>query len=112
MCEQEPAPDIKAKSASEIPVAGFRQVLIWPFVRTGGTSPEDWFKKVQGQLESTDWHPVESAIDLMAEENKIGAYEEAVYFHDFVRDFLYRPSEDMRIYRRASLERASFTIDG
>lgn len=77
----------------------FRQVLIWPLLLK--TPPGEECR--EGDL--GEWKRVgQSMADLRAERGPL--YDEIVYFHPFVRDFLYGDAKyppAMKVYRRSTL---------
>ncbi len=79
--------------AAKIPVSDFRQILFWPLLLKASATPtgsDRQFKPWADLLTRGDW---ESAPTLPPDVTDRGGeditYEEIVYFHPFVRDFLY-----------------------
>ena len=113
--------------AKEIPVKSLSQILVWPFVNTtehwrdkaakpvkmaGSSEPtETWFETITNLLHGSDWVSTDST-HLMEDGQFLGFYEEAVYFHDFIRKTLYETENDTKIYQRPGLRRMSFEIGG
>jgi len=74
------------KFASEIPVKELHQTFIWPLVITDPEKHPDWRRDVLQEMKDGDWE-----VDELTKSgtNDPGFYSEAVYFHEFVRKFLY-----------------------
>jgi hypothetical protein len=82
-----------------VSVARFEEILLWPLVLKGedravvgsrrGRGLSGWVKAIAGAAGST-WRPVPVGD---AVEDRRRHYEEVVYFHPFVRDFLYGDDE-------------------
>lgn len=83
-----------ARPSPEIPVKTFRQIFQWPLSLQDPSSADRIFAEARNGL--PEWG---APLD-MAQPEKGAQYQEAVYFHDFVQDFLY-PNEP--IAARASL---------
>ena len=107
------------RSATKIAVKDFRQIYVWPLVLD--QAPDDgWLEATSKALEAKAWQLVADPWDAMADDGKDngelgpGTYEEAVYFHDFVRDFLYKRDQGagQRLFRRTDLESLAARIDG
>ena len=105
-------PELEA--AAGIAVSRFRQILIWPLLlkfHRGGFSGDQVLSECAESLKD-QWDP----IDIVAERcGEHAPYEEIVYFHLFVRDFLYgdarTKSPSMHAYRRrAKVRSVSFVL--
>lgn len=101
-------------AASDIPVKALRQCFVWPLILSEPAGAGDWFKNAAAAMPKEGWEAVPEPLDLEPEEGGVGPYEEAVYFHDFVRDLLYArgPDAPMRVFRRPAMRRLTATIDG
>ncbi len=108
MGEQSPEPDF---AADEIPVAKFREILIWPLalhLRPASTEAMATQNEVTRAVDNltfakgehgTKWVPVDDPSEHIAApacdtDRKVWdahRYQEAVYFHDFVQSFLFSP---------------------
>ncbi|GMG85344.1 hypothetical protein LNKW23_45640 [Paralimibaculum aggregatum] len=108
------APKVGPLCAGNFPVALFRQTLLWPLV-LDSEPDEGWFEKECNRLSGSEaWTLCEDPLELIPDEDGTGVYEEAVYFHDFVRNFLYRKDADapMRVYSRNGPAALTAVIDG
>lgn len=74
------------RSAQTIAVADFRQIFHWPLSLRDPSDARRKIKDLRANL-GAEW------AERTAKDDGI-AYEEAVYFHDFVQDFLYTRAED------------------
>lgn len=112
------------KTATDIRVHEYRQILIWPFRLEGKeTDPKKLRNAVAATLKEPEWREVENlshhlAADNGALEARQENYQEYMYFHPFVRDFLfggykYRDVEKrpIRLFRRTGLRQACFGFD-
>ncbi|MGR3271778.1 hypothetical protein DU478_05430 [Thalassococcus profundi] len=118
-------------SSQDIAVKQFRQIFTWPFVMSGKKSADEWFQACGKKLNGTGSKWVEtSPAKLMPDTARVGKgdenqadrnmseaadiltgfYEEAVYFHDFIRDSLYKKSDNVKTYQRPSLKRIEFSF--
>jgi hypothetical protein len=104
---QEPEP--QGLRAADIPIASLRQCLIWPLALAEPDRAAAWFHAACAALPASGWEPVADPLDLAAADNHAGAYEEAVYFHHFVRDLLYRGA-DSALFTRP-LRRLTAVVD-
>lgn len=109
MVEQQPSSQISAKA--------FRQIFTWPFVKAPESSSQTWYDTCTKKLRQDKDHWTETApTDLIEDGEKTGLYEEAVYFHDFIRDSLYCPKSQSEnappfvCFKRASLTQITFTL--
>lgn len=104
-----------ARAAKEIPVSALRQTLIWPFIVSDAERPKEHTETLCAMLRENGWTPT-PPLDLIPKSDGpvVGGYEEAVYFHDFVRDFLYCTGEDvpMQIFKRSNLQGLTARING
>lgn len=86
------------KPAAEISVSKYHQILFWPLLlkepeppTTGGAQFEKW----REALERGGWATAPTLPrEVTAEHDPDVTYEEIVYFHPFVRDFLYGDGSD------------------
>lgn len=94
--------DIRKREAHLIPVNTFRQVFHWPLSLA---NPEDSSFQIETVVKSlgANWKKEESRPDC---------YEEGVYFHDTVQDFLYPGKDDSErfTYRRKNITALTLTI--
>ena len=106
------------KTAADIVVSRFRQILVWPLflhkVEKGTKKsplPSDFLDVVTGELKKGGWEWVDreertAKLEGLPWYKDEQDYSEIVYFHSFVRDFLYggdgTKAEDrpMRVFRR------------
>lgn len=100
--------------AADIQVRALRQCFVWPLILAEPDKAEDWFMSVGATMPGEGWRAVDDPLDLIPPENGTGGYEEAVYFHDFVRDLLYARGQDapMRVFRRDGMKRLVATVEG
>lgn len=83
----------------------FRQILVWPFRLEGGrvTDPRGLRDEAAKALAGGGWIEIPRLLDhLGTTEDGQGAYQEFVYFHPFVRNFLYGKngeSDEIRLFR-------------
>lgn len=107
------------KTATDIRVHEYRQILIWPFRLEGKeTDPKKLRDAARNALTSDGWRREAPLRHLLNEGEQPGKYEyqEYVYFYPFVRDFLYgveKPSDEIILMRRSDLTglRTEFSIN-
>ncbi len=99
------------KAADAIAVKEFRQIFTWPFVMTDEMNAPEWFEACKNRLNGSAWKKTPPS-DLMPDCKATGLYEEAVYFHDFIRRSLYMQRQDVCTYQRPSLRKLVFTLEG
>ncbi len=114
--------------ANEIRVDAFRQILIWPLLihDTNGKHAVNLTSAVASKLTGNHWQwadqsPDHKAISLRDfpsyEANRDDDYSEIVYFHSFVRDFLYggdgaaADKRPMRMLRRSDVRALKLKLD-
>ena len=92
------------KPADQIHVAAFRQIFHWPLSLSKPKEPEKDIDQITNNLGSP-WQEVNDRPD---------AYEEGVYFHDVVQDFLYPDAlrKEHRTFQRKDISELSLTIGG
>ncbi|WP_444461912.1 hypothetical protein [Rhodobacter capsulatus] len=84
--------------STAIPLSQFRQILHLPLSlldpdQAGG--PEAQMRRLLKQMAAHGWAPARTTFN---DEPGPHSYEEAAYFHDFVRDFLYAKDRDNQHY--------------
>jgi len=69
----------------------FHQILFWPLrlIPPDGKGQDDFAKTVQAQLKGSEWHKHDDLYDRGTATDEITRYAEFVYFHPFIRQFLY-----------------------
>ena len=94
---------MRARPASEIPVAAFRQIFQWPLVlridREAGPATDGIAWHVDNTAEELAkaapfWTEIDDPLFSPDDATVRGSYEEFVYFHDFTQRFLYPTPED------------------
>lgn len=104
--------ELMTRLATEIPVKAFHHTVLWPLLMRGDvSSKEDSIDNFVAALEAAGWEePGRGSTSVESDYT----YEEIVYFHPFVRDFLFgdgRETEKKRTKRRFKRQ-ASRTIRG
>ncbi|MCC5975934.1 MAG: hypothetical protein JJT81_18055 [Rubellimicrobium sp.] len=96
--------EVNRRPADQIPVHAFRQIFHWPLSLAEPKQPKDLVKVVESTI-GAPWKPVRERPD---------AYEEGVYFHDVVQDFLYPggKNDEHLTFARHDLTAITFTIEG
>lgn len=93
--------------SKKIPVSQFRQIFHLPLSLwdpNGGDGPKAQMQRLFDQFDAAaNWSPAQRGF---TDTDGPRSYEEAAYFHDFVRDFLYEKDEDRahRSYCRTDLQ--------
>ncbi|ADB15821.1 hypothetical protein Psta_1139 [Pirellula staleyi DSM 6068] len=115
-----------ASPATEIPVELFRQILIWPLLihAPHGESAMELMDLVTDELERHSWHWNDRSAGQSASPLKglpwyqdDHDYSEIVYFHSYVRDFLYggdgTPASErpLRVLRRTDIASLLLKVD-
>lgn len=89
--------------ADQIAVSAFRQIFHWPLSLAKPERPRDTINDIAAAL-GAKWEKVTARPD---------AYEEGVYFHDTVQQFLYpRESNERQTFARYDLKELCLTIGG
>lgn len=109
----------ETKSANDIFVKDFSQIFVWPLILSK-KPPEKWLDEITETFSQATWQRIDNPLELLpdkldaAGKPVLGAYEEAVYFHDFVRKFLYRADDesDQRLFVRQDIKNLTVVIDG
>ncbi|WP_042442600.1 hypothetical protein [Azospirillum sp. B510] len=102
--------------SQNILVREFRQILVWPFSLEGGraTDPRGLREEAVKALAGGGWTEIPRLLDhLGTAGDGQGAYQEFVYFHPFVRDFLYGKngeSDEIRLFRCTGCDRLDATF--
>src|SRR5688572_6419265 len=86
-----------SKAASEIQVRAYRQILIWPLLlknESGLNQMDAWIEsfRIRSNYKWNEASTLPSSPTRRASDDPLSCdptYEEIVYFHPFVRDFLY-----------------------
>jgi hypothetical protein len=112
------------KAATDIRVHEYRQILIWPFRLEGKeTDPKNLRDAVAAMLKEPEWREVENLSHHLTAgadtlDGRQEGYQEFMYFHPFVRDFLFSGDKyrddgkrQIRLFGRAGLRRAQFDFD-
>lgn len=93
-----------------------RQILVWPFRLEGGraTNPRGLREEAAKALTGGGWTEIPRLLDhLGAPGDDQGAYQEFVYFHPFVRGFLFGrngKSDEVRLFRCTDCDRLDATF--
>jgi hypothetical protein len=113
--------------AAQIPVKSFRQILIWPLLihDTSGAQKID-LNAVTAKLKKNHWDLADESSRITAARlrslpwygaDKDYDYSEIVYFHSYVRDFLYGgdgvevDKRPMRVFRRRDIGGLTLKLD-
>jgi len=97
----------------------FRQILFWPLrlipSQDKDPSREDFAKTLQGQLTGSPWQKHEDLYDRGTASDEITRYAEFVYFHPFIRQFLYgRKGENhdsvLQLFRRDDVKQVEVVL--
>lgn len=111
---------VSGKTAKDIRVGEFREILIWPFRLDGyEKDPAKLRDEARSALAKYGWREEKTLHHLLEKGQQPGKYEyqEYVYFYPFVRDFLYGgegEAKEIILMRRPDLTglRASFAPYG
>lgn len=103
--------------SQSVRIQEFRQILVWPFRLEDGrvTDPRSLRNEAAEALAGGGWTEIPRLLDhLGAAGDGQAAYQEFVYFHPFVRDFLFGKngkSDEVRLFRCSGCDGldASFT---
>jgi len=97
----------------------FHQILFWPLrlipSHEKDSSRENFAKTLQGQLTGSPWQKHEDLYDRGTASDEITRYAEFVYFHPFIRQFLYGRKEEnhdsvLQLFRRDDVEQVEVVL--
>lgn len=109
--------------SQNVQVHEYRQILVWPFRLEGAESdPAKLRNAAAAALKEPEWREVKNLSHHLSREAKTlddrqEGYQEFMYFHAFVRDFLFSAGDSdvknrpIRLFRRTGLRRACFDFD-
>jgi hypothetical protein len=108
---------IVTRRADEIVVNAFHHILLWPLLMRGPSGREQSIDSHVGALKTAGWCETATAAGRSGSVDADYTYEEIVYFHPFVRDFLFgdgravQEDRPLRRFNRTDLTEVKIAID-